>query len=229
MQSRAFMATIGLDYDALTKEEFVSIISGLKKIQVSEKPHQPARENDHEPWQRKTGKTLKQRRCCGGTGAFIYRCFPRRRKLHIPRFVAPPFPTKSPILRRAPSDRRSLFLKNPAFVPQLTSQNPSVLLPRKSACRHTLPCCRVRRPLLSASTGSKGITHSTFLRKIVCQQGCSRPYWKPGVKGALPLKFLIFLADAYTKCKNAACNACSENEKNSAAARYAYGSTAFFY
>ena len=99
----------------------------------------------------------------------------------------------------------------------------------KCACCHTLPCCRVRRPLLSASTGSKGITHSTFLRKIVCQQGCSRSYWKPGVKGALPLKFLIFLAGAYANCKNAACNACSENEKNSAAARYAYGSTAFFY
>ena len=30
-QIRAFMATIGLDYDTLTKEEFVSIISGLKK------------------------------------------------------------------------------------------------------------------------------------------------------------------------------------------------------
>ena len=30
-QIRALMATIGLDYDALTKEEFVSIISGLKK------------------------------------------------------------------------------------------------------------------------------------------------------------------------------------------------------
>ena len=30
-QIRALMATIGLDYDTLTKEEFVSIISGLKK------------------------------------------------------------------------------------------------------------------------------------------------------------------------------------------------------
>ena len=30
-QVRALMATIGLDYDTLTKEEFVSIISGLKK------------------------------------------------------------------------------------------------------------------------------------------------------------------------------------------------------
>ena len=38
MQSRAFMATIGLDYDALTKEEFVSIISGLKKSKYLKTP-----------------------------------------------------------------------------------------------------------------------------------------------------------------------------------------------
>lgn len=35
----------------------------------------------------------------------------------------------------------------------------------------------------------------------MCQQGGSRPYWKPRVKGILPLKSLIFLADAYTNCK----------------------------
>ena len=46
-------------------------------------------------------------------------------------------------------DRRILFLKNPAFVPQLTSQNPPVLLPRKSVCCHTLPHRRVRRQPLS--------------------------------------------------------------------------------
>ena len=46
-------------------------------------------------------------------------------------------------------DRRILFLKNSAFVPQLTSQNPPVLLPRKSVCRHTLPHCGVRRHPLS--------------------------------------------------------------------------------
>ena len=49
----------------------------------------------------------------------------------------------------------------------------------------------------------------------MCQQGCSRPYWKPSVKGMLPLQSLIFLAGAYTNCKNAACNACSENAKGS--------------
>ena len=31
----------------------------------------------------------------------------------------------------------------------------------------------------------------------------------------LPLKSLIFFADVYTNCKNAACNACSENAKGS--------------
>jgi len=31
----------------------------------------------------------------------------------------------------------------------------------------------------------------------------------------LPLQSLIFLAGAYTNCKNAACNACSENAKGS--------------
>ena len=37
-QIHAFMATIGLDYDTLTKEEFVSIISGLKKSKYLKSP-----------------------------------------------------------------------------------------------------------------------------------------------------------------------------------------------
>ena len=37
-QIRASMATIGLDYDTLTKEEFVSIISGLKKSKYLKSP-----------------------------------------------------------------------------------------------------------------------------------------------------------------------------------------------
>ena len=37
-QIRAFMATIGLDYDTLTKEEFVSIISGIKKSKYLKSP-----------------------------------------------------------------------------------------------------------------------------------------------------------------------------------------------
>jgi predicted transcriptional regulators len=35
---RAYLATIGLDYDALSKEEFVSIISGLKKSKYLKSP-----------------------------------------------------------------------------------------------------------------------------------------------------------------------------------------------
>ena len=35
---RAYLATIGLDYDALTKEEFVSIVSGLKKSKYLKSP-----------------------------------------------------------------------------------------------------------------------------------------------------------------------------------------------
>ena len=37
-QIRAFVAAIGLDYDTLTKEEFVSIISGLKKSKHLKSP-----------------------------------------------------------------------------------------------------------------------------------------------------------------------------------------------
>ena len=37
-QIRAFMVTIGLGYDTLTKEEFVSIISGLKKSKYLKSP-----------------------------------------------------------------------------------------------------------------------------------------------------------------------------------------------
>ena len=35
---RAYLATIGLDYDALTKEELVSIVSGLKKSKYLKSP-----------------------------------------------------------------------------------------------------------------------------------------------------------------------------------------------
>ena len=37
-QIRSFLATFGIDYDTLTKEEFVSIISGLKKSKYLKSP-----------------------------------------------------------------------------------------------------------------------------------------------------------------------------------------------
>ena len=96
-----------------------------------------------------------------------------------------------------------------------TSQNPPVLLPRKSVCRHTLPHRRVRRQPLFRGSRKQRYNTLDFASKIVCQQGCSRPYWKPSVKGMLPLQSLIFLAVVYTNCKNAACITCSENAKGS--------------
>ena len=97
----------------------------------------------------------------------------------------------------------------------LVSQNPPVLLPRKSVCCHTLPHRRVRRQPLFRASRKQRYNTLDFASKIVCQQGGSRPYWKPNGKGMFPLQSLIFLAGAYTNCKNAACNACSENAKGS--------------
>ena len=44
-QVRALMATIGLDYDTLTKKSLSPIISGLKKSKYLKKSHQPARKS----------------------------------------------------------------------------------------------------------------------------------------------------------------------------------------
>ena len=83
----------------------------------------------------------------------------------------------------------------------LVSQNPPVLLPRKSVCCHTLPHRRVCRQPLSRVSRKQRYNTLDFASKIVCQQGCSRPYWKPSGKGMFPLQSLIFLAGAYTNCK----------------------------
>ena len=73
-QIRAFMATIGLDYDTLTKEEFVSIISGLKKSKYLKSPISQRGKTDHDPWQGKTEETLKRGTSLRRDGGFIYLC-----------------------------------------------------------------------------------------------------------------------------------------------------------
>ena len=94
------------------------------------------------------------------------------------------------------------------------SQNPPVLLPQKSVCWHTLPCCRVRRQPLSRVSRKQRYNTLDFASKIVCQQGCSRPYWKPCVKGdSPPLNTPYFLRCEYPSCKNTVWNTCSENAK----------------
>ena len=87
------MATIRIDYGTLTKEEFISIISGLKKSKyLKRKPHQPAWENVHDPCQGEMEEVLNKGGAAAGRGFYIpllpTSCFLHRCKLHIPRFAA---------------------------------------------------------------------------------------------------------------------------------------------
>ena len=111
--------------------------------------------------------------------------------------------------------------------------------PTKSACSASAEKCLsgVGQPLSSVS-GRQRYNTLDFASKIVCQQGCCAPLletqrqrgaglrWRPqSVKRFEALTEptgetslcnpSIFLAGAYTGCKNAACHACSENTKGS--------------
>ena len=88
---RAYLATLGIDYDTLTKEEFVSLIGILKKSKHMKSPISQRGENSHDPRQGKTKETLKR-------GASLR----RDGGSYIPLL---PFPSS-----------RILLLKNPAFV-----------------------------------------------------------------------------------------------------------------
>ena len=61
------------------------------------------------------------------------------------------------------------------------------LQPTKSACSAAAEKCLsgVGQPLSSVS-GRKRYNTLDFASKIVCKQGCSRPYWKPRAKGFHP-------------------------------------------
>ena len=62
--------------------------------------------------------------------------------------------------------------------------------PTKSACSAAAEKCLsgVGQPLSSVS-GRKRYNTLDFASKIVCQQGCSRPYWKPRAKGFHPFGY----------------------------------------
>ena len=62
------------------------------------------------------------------------------------------------------------------------------LQPTKSACSAATEngLSGVGQPLSSVS-GRKRYNTLDFASKIVCQQGCSRPYWKPRAEGIFPL------------------------------------------
>lgn len=89
------------------------------------------------------------------------------------------------------------------------------LQPTKSACSAAAEkyLSSVGQPPSSVS-GRKRYNTLDFASKIVCQQGCSRPYWKPCVKGdSPPLNTPYFLRCEYPSCKNTVWNTCSENAK----------------
>ncbi len=46
---KALLATLGIDYDAITMEQFVNLIEVLKLSNHLKNSHQPARENGHDP------------------------------------------------------------------------------------------------------------------------------------------------------------------------------------
>ena len=97
---------------------------------------------------------------------------------------------------------RILFLKNPAFVPQPTSQTPPVLLPRKSVCCHTLPYRRVRRHSLSRVSRKQRYNTLDFAEQNRVPTGMLRaPIGNPAAKRIFPLQSLVSLAGVYTNCK----------------------------
>ncbi len=89
------------------------------------------------------------------------------------------------------------------------------LQPTKSACSAAAEKCLsgVGQPLSSVS-GRKRYNTLDFASKIVCQQGFSRPYWKPRAKGFHPSGHPIYFPRKwYPNCKNAVCCHSSENIK----------------
>ena len=96
----------------------------------------------------------------------------------------------------------------------LGGQRPSTATPiRASFCHRTGACRSLSQPLSRVSRKQRYNTLD-FASKIVCQQGCSRPYWKPCVKGdSPPLNTPYFLRCEYPSCKNTVWNTCSENAK----------------
>ena len=98
---------------------------------------------------------------------------------------------------------RILLLKNPAFALYLTSQNPPVLLPRKSVCCHTLPHRRVcRHPLFRVSRKQRYNTLDFAEQNRVPTGMLRAPIGNPVQKGIFPLQSLIFFAGACANCKS---------------------------
>ena len=110
---------------------------------------------------------------------------------------------------------RILFFKNPAFVSPWCHKIRLSYCRRKVSVNRYLPVQQMAKPApFPRQPEAKGYNTLDFASKIVCQQGCSRPYWKPCVKGdSPPLNTPYFLRCEYPSCKNTVWNTCSENAK----------------
>ena len=157
-QIRAFMATIGLDYDTLTKEEFVSIISGLKKSKYLKSPISQRGKTTMTHGKGKAEEALKQERALRRDEGF-----------YIPLL---PFPAS-----------RILLLKSPAFVSPRHKPRLSYCREKAFAC-HTLPYCRVRRQPLSRVSRKQRYNTLDFPTENRVPTGMLRaPIGNPASKG----------------------------------------------
>ena len=152
----------------------------------------------------KRGASLRRDEGC------IYLCFhvvansislasPRAAKLT--HFVAPPFPTKSLILRGAPSASRILLFKNPAFVSPWCHKIRLSYCRRKVSVNRYLPVKQMAKSAPFPRQPEAKVSHTRLCRAkscakvdavpfgypcqgqrcfpldTLCQQGCSRPFW----------------------------------------------------
>ena len=97
----------------------------------------------------------------------------------------------------------------------LVSQNPPVLLLRKSVCCHTLPHRRVRRQPLSRVCRKQRYNTLDFPAENRVPTGRLAPLLGTQRQRNAPFEIPHFPRECMYKLQNAACNACSENAKGS--------------
>ena len=94
-------------------------------------------------------------------------------------------------------------------------QNPPVLLPRKSVCRHTLPHRRVRRQPLSRVSRKQRYNTLDFAKQNRVPTGMLAPLLETQQQRDVPFAIPHFPRRCIYKLQKAACHACSENAKGS--------------
>ena len=129
-----------------------------QEVQAHEKPYQPARKSDYDPRQGKTEETLKPRAALRRDEGCIY--------LHF--LFRPVGFCFSKILHLC-----HLSVTKSACPTASEKRLPTAI------CSHS----RWRSQPLSRVSRKQRYNTLDFASKIVCQQGCSRPYCKPCVKG----------------------------------------------